>query len=543
MSSTGTKPPITVGEDLSEVEPGPPTSTSDAALQSLPVSPYSLGQSGTKAALFASGSSQSNLPGVGRSEREVGVEYLRQLFLTAGALVLADLAVICLAIAATRGLFFAMSNPSGFDVSSHLLPIGIVLVVICGVLGLYPGIRLSPVEELKRCVTAVACVYLTWAASLAIIKDGELTVQPRFLMSAFVLCAVLLPIGRTIARNLLGRTRWWGFPTLVCGDDAAALHLLHWVRTNRQLGLRPVGLIASPEYLELDTDSPHYLGSWGEAPRIAQEHGVYWALLVPSEELPKQLASEVSGHLSSIPHIQVLTELTGLPDHWGDHQPVEGLAGIHLQQNLLLPLPRLLKYSLDVVVAALALVLLSPLLLGVALFIKAVSPGPVLYRHKRFGRHGKNFGAWKFRTMVVDADKVLESYLAENPAAKEEWDSSQKLRNDPRVLPHIGGFLRKWSIDELPQLWNVLVGEMSLVGPRPVPVTELSVYGRDNIYGLYSLVRPGITGLWQVSGRNDASYDSKSLLDEYYVRNWTPWLDVYLLMHTVRTVLFAKGAY
>jgi Undecaprenyl-phosphate galactose phosphotransferase WbaP len=166
--------------------------------------------------------------------------------------------------------------------------------------------------------------------------------------------------------------------------------------------------------------------------------------------------------------------------------------------------------------------------------------GPIVYSHKRLGRNGRHFNAWKFRTMFQNADQVLELYLEEHPELREEWERDHKLKFDPRVT-RIGRFLRKTSLDELPQLWNVIRGDMSLVGPRPIVDAEIEKYGA--YYGLYTMVKPGITGLWQVSGRNNTTYDERVQLDAYYVRNWSPWLDLYLLLRTIRIVLFAKGAY
>jgi lipopolysaccharide/colanic/teichoic acid biosynthesis glycosyltransferase len=142
--------------------------------------------------------------------------------------------------------------------------------------------------------------------------------------------------------------------------------------------------------------------------------------------------------------------------------------------------------------------------------------------------------------MVQNADRLLHEYLQQHPELREEWERDQKLRNDPRIT-RVGRFLRKTSLDEFPQLWNVLLGEMSLVGPRPIVEDEVKRYG--SLFALYTKVRPGLTGLWQVSGRNDTTYAERVAMDAYYVRNWSPWLDLYILARTVWVVLFGKGAY
>lgn len=197
------------------------------------------------------------------------------------------------------------------------------------------------------------------------------------------------------------------------------------------------------------------------------------------------------------------------------------------------------KRFADIVLALSALVLFSIVFLLVALAIRVSSPGPVLYRHMRVGRNGKSFGCLKFRTMVTNGDEVLTDHLARDEAARIEWGMTRKLRNDPRITP-IGTMLRSTSLDELPQLLNILRGEMSVVGPRPVVQDELALYGTH--VDAYLAARPGLTGLWQVSGRNDVSYDERVRLDREYVEGWTMRNDVILILRTVPAVLARRGS-
>jgi undecaprenyl-phosphate galactose phosphotransferase len=208
------------------------------------------------------------------------------------------------------------------------------------------------------------------------------------------------------------------------------------------------------------------------------------------------------------------------------------------RNNLARPFSRLLKMVFDQIVAAVLLVLLSPLFLVIASLVRA-DGGPAFFGHRRIGLNGDRFRCLKFRTMVSDADNVLRQLLIKDPAARAEWEATQKLRNDPRITA-IGRFLRKTSLDELPQLLNVLRGEMSLVGPRPIVDAELPRYGKDIVY--YYETRPGMTGLWQVSGRSDASYERRVQLDLWYVKNWTLWHDVTILLKTIPAVLCRDGA-
>lgn len=197
------------------------------------------------------------------------------------------------------------------------------------------------------------------------------------------------------------------------------------------------------------------------------------------------------------------------------------------------------KRAFDIAVAALALLFLLPAFLTIALLIKLTDNGPILYRHTRVGRQGERFECLKFRTMATDAEERLAHILIENPRAAEEWQETQKLRQDPRITA-MGAFLRKSSLDELPQLWNVLRGDMSIIGPRPITRAELNRYGKERRY--YLLVRPGITGLWQVSGRSSTGYEKRIRYDREYLEEWS-WLgEFWILLMTIPAVLNTQDA-
>jgi exopolysaccharide production protein ExoY len=198
------------------------------------------------------------------------------------------------------------------------------------------------------------------------------------------------------------------------------------------------------------------------------------------------------------------------------------------------------KRAFDLIVAVPLLLFFLPLLAMTALLVRISSPGPALYVQQRIGFRGERFGCLKFRSMVLNADEVLERLLESSPEARAEWNASQKLRNDPRITP-IGRFLRMSSLDELPQLINVLRGEMSLVGPRPIIDNEVPRYAADFSY--YINARPGITGLWQVSGRSDSDYGKRVALDVAYVTEWSLANDVRILFRTVGVVLSARGSW
>lgn len=198
------------------------------------------------------------------------------------------------------------------------------------------------------------------------------------------------------------------------------------------------------------------------------------------------------------------------------------------------------KRILDLVLVALIAPVLVPMILLLAALVALTSPGSIFFSHRRICRHGEFFSMWKFRTMCSNSAEVLDAYLASHPEARDEWMSSHKLRYDPRVTP-IGAFLRKYSLDELPQVWNVLSGEMSLVGPRPIVAAEVEKYAES--FGCYTLAKPGVTGLWQVSGRSRTTYDERVQLDCSYVRNWSLWNDAKILSRTLQSVVSSDGAF
>ncbi len=194
----------------------------------------------------------------------------------------------------------------------------------------------------------------------------------------------------------------------------------------------------------------------------------------------------------------------------------------------------------DVALAAGALVFFAPLFVLVALLVKLEDGGPVFFAQERIGRGGVLFRCLKFRTMAIDAEVQLRDLLARNPAARREWDRDHKLKDDPRIT-RVGRFLRASSLDELPQLWNILVGQMSVVGPRPIVKAEATRYGRH--FKRYCQVRPGLTGLWQVSGRNDVSYRERVVMDVAYVRARCLCLYLKIIVRTVPAVLLRRGSY
>ncbi len=281
-------------------------------------------------------------------------------------------------------------------------------------------------------------------------------------------------------------------------------------------------------------------GSLDELVPFVKEHRidiVYLALPMRAEKRMRSLMealNQTNASVYMVPDVFVfdllgaqILDIDGMPVVSLSESPQIGPAGV-------------IKRMEDLILATTGLILLSPLFLVIAILIKKASPGPVFFGHTRIGRNGRKFKCYKFRTMVVNADQVLKELLERDPEARKEWEENFKLKNDPRIT-RIGRFLRKTSLDELPQLWNVIKGDMSLVGPRPIVEAEIPKYGR--YYRHLAKVRPGMTGLWQISGRNDVTYEERVRMDVEYAKNWSVWRDLIILGKTVKVVLAKTGSY
>ena len=362
-----------------------------------------------------------------------------------------------------------------------------------------------------------------------VVNGGPLALEPALRW------ALLLPFLLTLrgyARSLLTNTGFWTLNTLFVGNRDVATRAQAALASQPSLGYAPVGQIGpevsgalhSPEnWLQLMNDrKAEFLVVAGSMGETADDAHMY--AMLDRARIPFAVVSA----------IDTLPVMRANAQYFLSHD----VSFEVYQNNLARKLPRLMKVVFDYTCAALLLLILAPVMCAITLMIR-MSGGPAMFKHKRIGADGKFFFCLKFRTMHPDGDRMLAELLANDPRAAAEWAESQKLRNDPRITP-IGNFLRKTSLDELPQLLNVLRGEMSLVGPRPIVANEVPRYGDNIVY--YNETRPGLTGLWQVSGRSDLSYARRVQLDVWYVRNWSLWHDIVILLKTVPALLLKRGA-
>jgi Undecaprenyl-phosphate galactose phosphotransferase WbaP len=474
--------------------------------------------------------------------RRTYLPYILQILATGLPLLAADVLAVTAAMALAGWLvawWFPGLTQTRLD--NQLLTLVAAVLIVFPFFGLFPGAGLNPVFELRQSILATILSFAVLL--LANTAFGRLTPDELWLLPlAFLLLLILVPVGRITARAVLARRSWWGKPVLIIGAGPMGCSLYEKLRGCPALGFRPVGLIDEPQAAWRTPQPCHtaYAGAPAEVAQIAQKHRVFWAIVALADH-SVEAASRVMAQCNSLPNVIVVPDIGDLPSLWSRAHDYGGVIGIHIQERLLLPGPRLVKRIMDLVLVAGGGILLLPLMALIAAAIKLVSPGPILYAHERIGLSGRPFRAWKFRTMVTGADAILERHLTDHPELRTEWERDHKLKHDPRIIKGIGKWLRKLSLDELPQLWNVMRGEMSLVGPRPIVSAEIEKY--REVYPLYLKVRPGLTGLWQVSGRNLTTYDQRVDLDAYYVRNWSVWLDLFILGRTIKTVLLSEGAY
>lgn len=421
----------------------------------------------------------------------------------------------------------------------QLYPVIGLFIAAYMLVGLYPGVGISPVDEMRWICLTTTLMYLALTAMVFMRREGE--IYSRGVFVAAWMLSVLLVIGlRAISRWLFARKCWWGYPTMILGAGKTGSMVIRTLKRRPGIGLKPVLVLDDDPQKHGSLHGVPVVGGVELAPALARTRKVPYAIVAMPGVPRDRLLSLLERYGSSFAHLLVIPDLFEFSSLWVEAKDMGGVLGLEIRQRLLLPGPRLAKFSIDLAATLIGGLFVLPVIGLIALLIKLDSPGPIFYSQIRIGQGGQHFKAWKFRTMVRNADKALKDYLEAHPELQEDWLKDQKLRRDPRVT-RIGRFLRRTSLDELPQLWNILRGEMSLVGPRPIIDEEIPRYGDK--FQLYTKVIPGLTGLWQVSGRNNITYEERVSLDAYYVRNWSVWLDVYILLRTVWVVLTGEGAY
>jgi len=424
--------------------------------------------------------------------------------------------------------------------------IPMIIVLSFGNEGLYTK-RLPFWDETKRMFQFLTFSFLIILA-IAVIEEFHIDLSKLTLLFLWAVAIVLFPIGKFAIKHIMYKFDYFKNKTLVVGAGTAGIASVKELGNQDYLGTKVIGFLDDDEKkvgttITVGTRNFKVLGKVEEFDVIAQKERVETAILalptLPAQKLSR-LIIDIQQHVKEliiVPEINGVSALNTETFHVYDLD----LLMLKVNNNVRSTFNQFAKRLFDIVVSLLLLPLILPIIAILAFFIKKESPGDVFYAHNRIGKDGAIVPVLKFRSMFSDSKERLEELLASDPEIKKEWETNYKLKNDPRVTK-IGNFIRKTSLDELPQIFNVLKGEMSLVGPRPVVADELEKYYKESAE-YYKMVKPGITGFWQVSGRSDTDYDFRVKVDTWYVYNWSLWLDIMVLIKTVRVVLLREGAY
>ncbi len=390
-----------------------------------------------------------------------------------------------------------------------------------------------------------ACTVGIMFTVLLLFFDTNFNVARGWLVMAWGFSFIFVIVERFIIRRLVYTARNRGHfmtPTYIVGANAEGIAIAEHLTSAPQFGINVIGFL-DDHLMTGEAVTPHVVvhGSTDQAEKLCAKFGVE-RLIVATSGVERESLLDMFKRFVNVDDVSVWLS-SGMYEMLTTGvrvQDIGSMSMISVNRVRLTGINVLLKAVMDYVGAVLSLIALSPLLAIIIIIMKRTDPGPIIYRRHVVGVGGKEFDAFKFRTMVVNGDEVLAEHLANNPAARAEWDKYEKLKDDPRVT-RIGNFLRKTSADELPQLINVLRGEMSLVGPRMITTDEVARYGQWNMN--IHTVKPGITGLWQISGRSEVSYAERVRLDMHYIRNYSIWMDLQILFWTLPTVLLRRGAY
>jgi Undecaprenyl-phosphate galactose phosphotransferase WbaP len=471
---------------------------------------------------------------VGTSQISVGHRVARNVLLGGS-----DALMLCVAVAIAFVSWAAPIRNQSAESYVALAPLIVIFLAGYASAGLYPNQGLGPVQTLRRLSYVTTFGFLMVAAFSFVLKLPHVYSRVTFVI-ALGLSLALVPLGRVALFSVAQRWPWWAEPVVVIGSGRRAIRAIRGIKQARYLGYRPVAVIQS--------DGRHsgrdavagvpVVGGLDQVPAVSAS-GVHVAFV----EIESLQAPAVLDRLQQcFRHVIVLNETDDLPVEGLQVRNLGGLIGIEYTNNLLRPVNQTAKRLLDLVLASAAFVVFAPVIAVAALLVLLIDGGPLFFHQSRMGLAGRRINVPKIRTMRRDADDQLEEHFLANPALRDEWQTRFKLSEDPRLIPIVGRFFRRFSIDELPQLWAVIRGDMSLVGPRPFPDYHLEQF-TPRFSELRQSVRPGITGWWQVAIRSDGGINEQEAFDTYYIRNWSVWFDLYVLSRTVVAVLSGRGAY
>jgi Undecaprenyl-phosphate galactose phosphotransferase WbaP len=464
--------------------------------------------------------------------------------LTTTAFIISDLFAILLSFA--WGFFwvriygfvhdYQSINAKAFITYWPYLP---VFILIFTALKLYPGISLAPAEEMKRFFLGSMLSYGGIIMSRFIDSGIWDSRNTAFLISC-VFSTIILLTARSLMHWFLYKTKLGGIPAVIFGCGSTGKQVADCLAGSIRSGYVPVLFIDDNPEGENEYNNIPIIHDLAAGPQIVKQYNIKMAIVAMPELDSPRLKHILNTYVSAFRYNVIIPNFFNVSNIWMSVRDFSGILGIDTSNKFKIGWNMGVKRLLDLFIVIFGGILILPFLLIIALLIKISSPGPVLYKHKRLGKDGNYFHTYKFRSMFVDAEHHLEKIFETNPELKKEWEEKHKLQKDPRITG-IGRFLRRTSIDEFPQLINILIGDMSIVGPRPIVDAEIEKYGED--YNRVFSIKPGLTGLWQVSGRSASDYEDRVAYDTYYLQSWSVWLDLWIIFKTFGVVLMGRGAY
>lgn len=411
--------------------------------------------------------------------------------------------------------------------------------------GIYPGYGSCAIAELRSTFYSVSGAF-AFVIVVSFVTREAAPYDRSILLVAWALCVPVVYAVRAATRKALAHMPWYGTPVVVIGEPALAQSIVDALRKNGRVGLRPT-LVAVPNQVDSSGEFGYYQGvpvisGIEHVSKICAAYGIRHAIVA----MPTLSTMEVGALLRQINGNLQVVSFAGDIVHpsvmWISNSHAQPVIHGEVEYRLRQP-PLILKKRLfDIAVSIPIIILATPVCFVIACLIKLTSPGPIFYRQIRVGHKGEMFSIVKFRTMHVGAEQLLATLLSSDEDIRNEYVQYRKIKQDPRVN-FVGAFLRRYSLDELPQLWNVLVGDMSLVGIRPMLDDELQQAPESGYPNDYQSIPPGLTGLWQVTMRNEADFTERIIIDRYYLYNWSLFLDVFIVAKTIGAVVRGRGAY
>jgi len=460
--------------------------------------------------------------------------FIRKILATA-ALLVSD----WLALSLSMALAFVGTSLLGVEsqISIQLFMSYVVLAIIIVpcvyfIAGLHPGFGIGVVEELRICTYSTTISFLL-LAGISYLTQSSIDLSRSLFILSWLISLPIIPVVRNFTRKLCGKFDWWGIPVLVVGDGSISEVAVESLLRNKQLGLHPLVVIDNnPNNWGYSNNIP-IVGGYENAQIISQKLSIDFVIIAVPAVGREEFHDVLDSFNQIFNRILVMPDLQGDSNIWVATRNLQAIYRFDQHYRLLRNYSVIKKRVFDIVFGTIFFLLSLPIIAVCSVLIRLESKGAAIYKTFRFGRKKAEFEMFKLRTMYSGAEDQLESLL-EDPEVRREFELFQKIQNDPRVTK-VGRFLRKYNIDEIPQFYNVIKGELSIVGPRPYLIREHSLMeGLDEII---LKAKPGVSGLWQVNDKSNTTFEERLKIDCYYVKNWSFFLDLYIMLRTILVVL------